>query len=98
MRDHVRANLARFKVPRDVTFVDELPRNATGELLRNRLGELIRLSGVAQQRGDVDAVGECPVVEHVDLAAGRDLSRRRPARRYFAAASTWWKVCPDRGR
>jgi len=26
--------LARHKVPRDVVFVDELPRNATGKLLR----------------------------------------------------------------
>lgn len=34
---HVRANLARFKVPRDVTFVDELPRNATGKVVRGRL-------------------------------------------------------------
>jgi fatty-acyl-CoA synthase len=37
VRDHVRANLARHKVPRDVEFVDELPRNATGKLLRGAL-------------------------------------------------------------
>jgi len=37
VRDHVRANLARYKVPREVVFVDELPRNATGKLLRERL-------------------------------------------------------------
>ena len=37
VRDHVRANLARHKVPREVTFVDELPRNATGKLLRRAL-------------------------------------------------------------
>ena len=37
--DHVRATLARFKVPRDVAFVDELPRNATGKILRNQLGD-----------------------------------------------------------
>ncbi|WP_211239240.1 AMP-binding protein [Actinokineospora inagensis] len=36
----VRANLARFKVPREVVFLDELPRNATGKVLRNRLVEL----------------------------------------------------------
>ena len=28
VQEHVKANLARFKVPRDVVFVDELPRNA----------------------------------------------------------------------
>ena len=37
VRDHVRANLARHKVPREVTFVDELPRNTTGKLLRRAL-------------------------------------------------------------
>jgi fatty-acyl-CoA synthase len=37
VRDHVRANLARYKVPRDVVFLDELPRNATGKVLRGIL-------------------------------------------------------------
>jgi fatty-acyl-CoA synthase len=37
VRDYVKANLARYKVPRDVVFLDELPRNATGKVLRNRL-------------------------------------------------------------
>ncbi|WP_410585307.1 acyl-CoA synthetase [Amycolatopsis sp. lyj-108] len=37
VRDYVRANLARYKVPRDVEFLDELPRNATGKVLRNKL-------------------------------------------------------------
>ncbi len=34
IRSFIAARLARHKVPRDVTFVDELPRNATGKLLR----------------------------------------------------------------
>lgn len=37
IRDHARANLGRFKVPRDVVFVDELPRNPAGKVLRNQL-------------------------------------------------------------
>ncbi len=40
VRDHVRANLARYKVPRDVVFLDELPRNATGKILKDKLAEL----------------------------------------------------------
>lgn len=34
---HVKANLAGFKVPRDIVFVDELPRNATGKVLHRDL-------------------------------------------------------------
>lgn len=37
IKDYVRANLARYKVPRDVEFLDVLPRNATGKLLRGEL-------------------------------------------------------------
>jgi acyl-CoA synthetase (AMP-forming)/AMP-acid ligase II len=39
LRDHVKANLARFKVPREIVFVDELPRNATGKILKRELAE-----------------------------------------------------------
>ncbi|AHH18356.1 putative fatty-acid--CoA ligase [Nocardia nova SH22a] len=37
IRDYVKDNLARFKVPRDVVFVDALPRNATGKVLERVL-------------------------------------------------------------
>ncbi|MEY2399122.1 MAG: hypothetical protein QOJ00_2296 [Actinomycetota bacterium] len=37
IQDDVRVALARHKVPRDVTFVDALPRNATGKILRRDL-------------------------------------------------------------
>jgi fatty-acyl-CoA synthase len=37
---YVKNNLARYKVPRDVIFIDELPHNATGKLLRRVLTEL----------------------------------------------------------
>ncbi|TDC73801.1 AMP-binding protein, partial [Actinomadura sp. 7K507] len=37
VRAHVRDHLARFAVPRDVHFVDALPRNATGKILRREL-------------------------------------------------------------
>ncbi|MDF0530001.1 acyl-CoA synthetase [Tsukamurella sp. 8F] len=40
VREHVRENLARYKVPRDVVFVDELPRNPTGKLIRKQLHEI----------------------------------------------------------
>jgi fatty-acyl-CoA synthase len=37
LKDHVKANLARYKVPREVTFLDELPRNPTGKVLKREL-------------------------------------------------------------
>ncbi|GGF58688.1 fatty-acyl-CoA synthase [Marmoricola endophyticus] len=37
VKDHVKQNLARYKVPRDVVFLDELPRNATGKILKREL-------------------------------------------------------------
>ncbi|MCX5044626.1 acyl-CoA synthetase [Aldersonia sp. NBC_00410] len=40
IKSYVKANLARYKVPREVVFLEELPRNATGKLLRNKLVEM----------------------------------------------------------
>ncbi len=39
IRAYVKGTLARYKVPRDVVFLDDLPRNATGKLLRRELVE-----------------------------------------------------------
>jgi acyl-coenzyme A synthetase/AMP-(fatty) acid ligase len=33
----VKENLARYKVPREIVFLDELPRNATGKILKREL-------------------------------------------------------------
>jgi acyl-CoA synthetase (AMP-forming)/AMP-acid ligase II len=40
LREHVKSNLARYKVPRDFVFLDELPRNATGKVLKRDLDGL----------------------------------------------------------
>ena len=37
LKDHVKANLAGYKVPREIVFVDELPRTATGKVLKREL-------------------------------------------------------------
>ena len=37
LKDHVKANLARYKVPREIVFLEELPRNATGKVLKREL-------------------------------------------------------------
>ena len=37
LQEWVRSRLARFKVPREVVMRDELPRNATGKILKGQL-------------------------------------------------------------
>jgi fatty-acyl-CoA synthase len=37
LKANVTSNLARYKVPRDFVYVDELPRNATGKVLKRDL-------------------------------------------------------------
>ncbi len=39
LKDYVKENLARFKVPREIVFLDELPRNPTGKILKRVLQE-----------------------------------------------------------
>jgi acyl-CoA synthetase (AMP-forming)/AMP-acid ligase II len=39
LKAHVKSNLASYKVPREIVFVDELPRNATGKVLKRELAE-----------------------------------------------------------
>jgi len=37
VQDYVKKNLAGYKSPRDVEFVDELPRTSTGKVLKREL-------------------------------------------------------------
>ncbi|BBX96000.1 acyl-CoA ligase FadD12 [Mycobacterium lacus] len=43
LKQHVRENLANYKVPRDIAILDELPRGSTGKILRAELQS--RVSG-----------------------------------------------------
>jgi acyl-CoA synthetase (AMP-forming)/AMP-acid ligase II len=45
LADHVRENLANYKVPRAITVLDELPRGSTGKILRRDLEELVETNG-----------------------------------------------------
>ncbi len=39
LKAHVKSNLAGYKAPREVEFMEELPRNATGKVLKRELRE-----------------------------------------------------------
>ena len=39
LKAYVKANLASYKAPREIEFLDELPRNATGKILKRELRE-----------------------------------------------------------
>ena len=39
VQDYVKSNLAGYKSPRDVVFIDELPRTSTGKVLKRELKE-----------------------------------------------------------
>ena len=41
VRAHVAVHLAHFKVPEEVVFVDDLPRTATGKVIKKQLRELL---------------------------------------------------------
>jgi fatty-acyl-CoA synthase len=40
IKHYVRDHLARYKVPREVIFIEELPRNPTGKILKRELREM----------------------------------------------------------
>ena len=40
IKAYVKENLARYKVPREVIFLDELPRNPTGKILKRELRDI----------------------------------------------------------
>ncbi|MFV1366073.1 acyl-CoA ligase FadD12 [Mycolicibacterium elephantis] len=41
LKQHVRDNLANYKVPREITILTELPRNSTGKIVRRDLQALV---------------------------------------------------------
>lgn len=54
LQEHVRADLAAFKYPRIVAFIDEMPRTETGKIKRYRLREEAMLVA-AQETAPVEA-------------------------------------------
>jgi fatty-acyl-CoA synthase len=72
VKGYVKENLARYKVPRDVAFLDELPRNATGKVLKRELDERDDQSEADGQAADG--------AKQADNEEGSDSGRRAGAR------------------
>ncbi len=50
LKGWVKENLARYKVPREVVFLDSLPRNPTGKVLKRELAEMEDTDGDQKSR------------------------------------------------
>ena len=78
LKDYVKKNLARYKVPREIVFLDELPRNATGKVLKRELKELEVRGGTRPRLRDIAAfsrVGGChqPEERSCEMSTGVSL-------------------------
>nr|WP_101950696.1 long-chain-fatty-acid--CoA ligase FadD2 [Mycobacterium sp. 3519A] len=68
IKTYVREHLARYKVPREVIFLDELPRNPTGKVLKRELREMA--VGGADDKAGVDGADDKAGVDGADDKAG----------------------------
>ena len=74
LKSHVKSNLARYKAPREIEFLDELPRNATGKVLKKDLKEM-------HEEGEDGAGAKSDGAARSDARGPRRRRRRRPAPR-----------------
>ena len=60
LKSYVKENLANYKVPREVVFLDDLPRNQTGKVLKRELAERDEDAGPERkpESSDGEASGE----------------------------------------
>jgi fatty-acyl-CoA synthase len=77
VKKYVSQNLARYKTPREVVFLDELPRNPTGKVLKRELQEHEDGSDSAGEEAGEDGANSA---EHSDSADtdSREAESREP--------------------
>ncbi len=93
--EHCRSQLARYKVPKAVTFLDALPRNPSGKVLKRELGA----GASAEQPPSRGAARPAPSVSVFESPSNRSSTRARRRNRWNGCsrvkpmpASTCWQV------
>ena len=79
---HAKNNLANFKVPRALSLIDELPRNASGKILKTTLREM-KLTTVMLDSGSNNQLNSG--VEGIESSPGKE--RRAPTLRKELAST-----------
>ena len=107
----MKENLARYKVPRDVVFLDDLPRNPTGKILKRELVQIEVSSyprrvdlcppmGALMRRtgaGD-EVLAEWSPSDEASVAAAEETYRHWLGQDYEAVQSDGTYFQPDRRR
>ncbi|WP_375491156.1 AMP-binding protein [uncultured Jatrophihabitans sp.] len=57
LKDHVKSNLARYKVPREIKFIDEIPRNPAGKVMKRKLPDMEGESEAENDKASSDNSG-----------------------------------------
>ena len=50
LRQYLKKHLANFKLPKHIYFVEELPKNATGKVLKRVLKEKVQTEGILRKK------------------------------------------------
>ena len=81
LKKHAKSNLAAAKTPKEVEFLDELPRNATGKVLKRELEEKEAEKPGREVQSAWSTESAAPVIAEVRIAAAaEDWRRPLPAR------------------
>ena len=73
LQDYVKAEIAPFKYPRAIEFVDSLPKTSSGKLQRVELRRLAEIAAAAGSRAHGSRSGENTAVPHTADAGLRGL-------------------------
>jgi fatty-acyl-CoA synthase len=92
VKGYVKENLARYKVPREVDFLDELPRNSTGKVVKRELKEQGEDAGDAETSDDAATADDAAAADDAETAddaaaADEDSGDGQPSGKQATAAA-----------